>query len=50
MAIVSGTGMVGLVDQMVELAQGPFFLQPARVMQGVENERKQAFAILPAAR
>jgi hypothetical protein len=37
MAIVSGTGMVGLVDQMVELAQGPFRLQPARVMQGVEN-------------
>jgi hypothetical protein len=40
----------GTVDQMAILAQGPLRLQPARAMQGVDDEREQAFAGLSAAR
>jgi hypothetical protein len=56
MAMLSGTrGRViaavvgGPVDQVTILMQGSFCLQPARMVQGVDDAGEQAFAMVSAA-
>ena len=46
---VVDVGLVGPVDQMTILTQGPLRLQPARPMQSVDDLGEQAFAILAVA-